>query len=78
MLTLLDTPNWEIFSITSFDPRIKEGPLSVLGFNFMYIQYRQDAGIRTRDAATAARCATNELHTFLNKLDTSLMRYIHP
>ena len=25
----------------------------------------QDAGNRTRVAATAARCATNELHTFL-------------
>ena len=25
----------------------------------------QDAGIRTRDAATAAKCATNELHTSL-------------
>ena len=24
----------------------------------------RDAGIRTRNAATAARCATNELHTF--------------
>ena len=38
------------------------------------IQYSiwQDAGIRTRVAATEARCTTNELHTPLNELHTSL------
>ena len=38
-------------------------------FYFMYSIW-QDAGIRTRVAATAARCVTNELHT-------SLMSYTH-
>ena len=41
---------------------VKEGPLSVPGFYFMYNIW-QDAGIRTRVAATAARCAANELYT---------------
>ena len=36
----------------------------------LYVQFWQDTGIRTRDAATAARCATNELHTTLS--------YTHP
>ena len=36
-----------------------------LVFSFIYNIW-QDAGIRTRVAATAARCATNELHTSLN------------
>ena len=34
-------------------------------FYFMY-NFWQDAGNRTRVAATASRCATNELHTSLN------------
>ena len=38
----------------------------VLGFLLhVLVQYWQDAGIRTRDSATAARCAANELHTSL-------------
>ena len=41
---------------------VNEGPLSVPGFYFMY-NFWQDAGIRTRVAATAARCAANELYT---------------
>ena len=45
----------------SFFPRV---PYSVSGFYFMY-NIRQDAGIRTRVAATAARFAINELHTSL-------------
>ena len=44
-------------------PRVKEGPLSVLCFYYMYNIW-QDAGIRTRVAATAVRCATIELNTF--------------
>ena len=44
---------------------VKEGPLSVPGFYFMYNIW-QDAGIRTRDSATAARCATIELQTSLS------------
>ena len=64
----LRKPN--IFLNTIFGPRVKEGPLSVPSFYFMY-NIRQDAGIRTRVAATAARFATNELHT-------SLMIYKHP
>ena len=44
---------------------VKEGPLSVPGFYFMYNIW-QDAGIRTRVAATAARCAANELYTSPN------------
>ena len=51
-------------------PRIKEGSLSVPGFYFLFNIW-QDAAIRTRVAATAARCATNELHT-------SLMIHIYP
>ena len=46
---------------TLFVPRV---PYSVLGIYFMYIIW-QDAGIRTRFAATAARCATNELYTHI-------------
>ena len=42
----------------------KEGPLSFRGLHFLYNVW-QDAGIRTLFAATAARCATNELHTFI-------------
>ena len=38
--------------------------LFVLGF-LLYVHW-QDAGIRTQDAATAASCATNELHTSLS------------
>ena len=53
------------FFSTLFVPRIKEGPLFVPSLNFIYSIW-QDAGIRTRVAATAARCATNELHTSLN------------
>ena len=56
----------EIFCFyTLFVPRIKEGPLFVPSLNFIYSIW-QDAGIRTRVAATAVRCATNELHTSLN------------
>ena len=47
-----------------FIPKVKEGPLSVTSFYFKY-RMRQDTGIRTRVAATAARWATNELHTSL-------------
>ena len=47
---------------TLFVPRV---PYSVPEIYFMYINW-QDAGIRTRFAATAARCATNELHTSLS------------
>ena len=48
-------------------PRVKEGPFSVV-YYFM-VNIRQDAGIRTRYSNTAARFATNELHTSLtNKL----------
>ena len=60
-----------------FRSQDQEDPPSVLGFNFMYIQYRQDAGIRTRDAATAARCATNELHTSL-KINIMRSRHFMP
>ena len=48
-----------------FCPKVKQGPLSVPGFYFMFNIW-QDAGIRTRVAATAAKCATNELHTSQN------------
>ena len=37
----------------------------------------QDAGIRTRDAATAARCAINELHTFLNEIYRTIPVYFY-
>ena len=52
-----------------FVSRVKEGPLSVPGLYFMYNVW-QDAGIRTQVATTAARCATNELHTSHQKLAT--------
>ena len=60
------------FYITIFVLFVPWFPFSVLGF-LLYCMYNiwQDAGIRTRVAATAARCATNELHT-------SLMSYTHP
>ena len=45
-------------------------------FYFMYNIW-QDAGIRTRVAATAARCATNELHTSLWATHIP-MSYTHP
>ena len=44
-------------------------PLSGLIYSF---NYRQDAGIRTREAAAATRCAANELHTFFNKMIFSI------
>ena len=50
--------------VTLFVPRVKEDSFSILGFNFMYSIWR-DARIRTRDAATVARCAHNDLHTSL-------------
>ena len=50
--------------VTLFVPRVKEGPISVPSFYFMYSIW-QDAGIRTLVAATAARFSTNELHTSL-------------
>ena len=36
----------------------------------------QDAGIRTRVAANAAKCATNELHTSLPKVPLFAVKYI--
>ena len=43
---------------TLFVPRVTEGPISVPSFHFMYSTYFwQDAGVRTRVAETAARCA---------------------
>ena len=53
-----------LFSKTLFVPSVKEGPLSVPGFTFMYNIWK-DAGIRTQVAATAARWPTYELHTLL-------------
>ena len=41
-----------------------QGPALRPGFYFMYNIW-QDAGIRTRIAATAARYATNKVHTSL-------------
>ena len=43
-----------------------QGPVLRPGFLYRYFLYniQQDAGIRTRVAATAARSATNEQHTF--------------
>ena len=38
----------------------------------------QDAGNRTRDAATAARCATNELHIFAFFLLTANLDQVGP
>ena len=58
-----------ILLLKLFIPRVKKGPLSVLGFYSMYNIW-QDAGIRTRLAETAARCATNELHTSLHLICT--------
>ena len=52
-------------------PRVMEGPLSSPSFYFMYSIW-QDAGIRTRVAATAARFATNELHTSLKMFELRL------
>ena len=46
------------FFKTLFVPRV---PFSIPGLYFIYY-IRQDTAIRTRVAATAARCATNELH----------------
>ena len=44
-----------------FSPRVSG---SALRPRFLfYVQYWQDAGIRTRVTATTARCATNELHS---------------
>ena len=48
-------------SPTLFDPRV---PFTAVGV----IIFLQDAGDRTRVTASAARCATNELHTFFNYL----------
>ena len=49
-----------IFFSNSFCPRVKEGPLSVLGFMFrLFVQYWQDAGIGAPVAATPARYATH-------------------
>ena len=53
----------ESFIKTLFVPRVQEGPLSVQSLYFMYNIW-QDAGIRA-----AARCATNELHTSLERKD---------
>ena len=55
--------------------RVKEGPLSPRVFYFMYNVW-QDAGKRTRVAATIARCATNELHTSLNFSATTFELYL--
>ena len=60
---------------TLFVPRVKEGPLSIPDFYFMYNIW-QDAGIRTRVAANAAKCATNELHTSLPKVPLFAVKYI--
>ena len=70
------------FFFNSFVPRgrVRSPPRE---FYLMYNIW-QDAGNRTRFAATAARCATNELHTSLSathipsELHTSLMSYSHP
>ena len=64
---LYDCPKWTLpgnFIYYSFCLGVKESPLSVPSFYFMYNIW-QDAGIQTRVAAFAARCATNELHTSL-------------
>ena len=56
------------FLLSFFVSRVKEGPLSVPGYYFiLYCTYNfwQDAEIWTR---VAARCASNELHTFLNSI----------
>ena len=54
--------NFFVFSF--FVPKVKEDPFSVSSFYFMY-NILKDAGIRTRVAATTAKCAANELHTSL-------------
>ena len=60
-----------------FVPRVKEGgsALRPVGF-FLYFMNNiwQDAGIRTRDAAIAARCAIYELHkySYNDEIHTSL------
>ena len=51
--------------ITLFVPRVWRVRSLPQDFYFMYNIW-QDAGKRTRVAATAARCATNELHTSPN------------
>ena len=60
------------YAINSFFVRVKEGPLSALFFSSFMYNIWQDAGIRTRYAATSARYATNELNTSLNELHTFL------
>ena len=59
--TFLQLCHFSLFFIYSC-PKVKEGPLSPRDFYFVYNIW-QNAGNRTRIAATAARCATNELHT---------------
>ena len=51
----------ELFK-SSFVPRVKEGQLSVLGYYFKHIKWR-DTGtrIRTRVVVNSERCATTEL-----------------
>ena len=60
----------ELFK-SSFVPRVKEGQLSVLGYYFKHIKWR-DTGtrIRTRVVVNSERCATTELlvHTSIDKL----------
>ena len=53
----------QCFFISLFVPRVRRVRSPPRDFNFMYDIW-QDAGNRTRVTATAARCATNELHTF--------------
>ena len=56
LLFAYQNSNLKKLFVTLFVPRVKEGPISVPSFYFMYSIW-QDAGIRTRVVATAARCA---------------------
>ena len=55
---------FDIFFKTLFVPKVRRVRSPPQDFYFMYNIW-QDAGNRTRVAANAARCATNELHTSL-------------
>ena len=64
-----------LFNQTAFKKKsfCSQAPELRPGFIYTLHMYNiwQDAGNRTRVAASAARCATNELHTSLNELHTS-------
>ena len=61
LLKLLMSFNEKIFFFpNSF---CSQGPVLRPGIFYFMDNIWQDAGIRTQVAATAARCATNELHT---------------